>query len=697
VNNVGSRCQCRVTFALLVVLTAATSVDATAADTVAGDHVTVSLASEYTSLQRGRPASLGVHFALEPGWHVYWQNPGDSGEAPSAVWTLPPGFSAGAFEWPAPMRIRVGPLANYGYEQAVMLPVRLDVPADAVPDRAATIEAALSWLVCRAEECIPGSGRLSTTLPIAPTSPAPDPRWAAAFADARRRQPVEELTGSVEAASDGTLRLHVVGLPADSAAEFFPLERGVVENAAPQDPTPVERGLALRLQRSPEATGPVSSLTGVVSVASAGGLRAYRVIARPPRDSFGVALALALAGGFLLNLMPCVFPVLSLKILAFVDHAAESPHRLRAHGWVFALGVLTSFWLLAGILIALRAGGAQLGWGYQLQSPVVVAGLAALMVLLALGLAGVWEIGLGLTGVGQRVQRKRGLVRSFWTGVLATVVATPCTAPFMGVALGWALTQPAVPALLVFTALGTGMAAPYLVLAHVPTALHLLPRPGPWMETLKGVLAFPLLATALWLLWVFDLQVGRDATFALLAALLTLSLAVWLWGRGQTRVRRTYWHVAAAVVVLAAVPLVRLALSDEQRAADVAATDDFWSPWSPAREAALRAAGKSVFVNYTAAWCLTCQVNERLVFSAPEVRAAFRRHDVAALRADWTDRNDEITRALAVHGRNGVPLYVFYPADAGAHPRLLPQLPTRETVIRTFGDAAGRNDEKETT
>jgi thiol:disulfide interchange protein len=687
-RGVPGRAMLSSVIALAIVLATVASAASVPPASVTTDQVAVALVAEDTSLQPGRPATLGLRFDLAPHWHVYWQNPGDSGEPPRVAWTLPAGFTAGPLAWPAPARIRVGPLANYGYEGSVLLPVRLEVPADAAPGTPAALAADVSWLVCRAEECIPGEARLGLALPVSAGPPAPDGRWAAAFAAARRTLPAETRTATLGTLDDGGLALRVPGLEvaAGAAVTFFPFDAGVLENAAEQPATADDGALELRLTPSAAASVRPATLAGVLTVVGPGGARAYRLSAGAPAGSLWLALALAFAGGVLLNLMPCVFPVLSLKVLGFVRQAEEAPRQVRAHGWAFTLGVLASFWVLAGALIALRAGGEQLGWGFQLQSPAVVASLAALMVLLALALAGVFEIGLALTAAGQRAQRTTGLAGSFWTGALATVVATPCTAPFMGVALGWALAQPPLPAMAVFTALGAGMAAPYLVLAHVPAALRLLPRPGAWMEALKGLLAFPLLATALWLVWVFHLQSGADAAFALLAALLVLSLAAWLYGRGQQAPRRRRWQVAAAVAVLAALPFARAALDPEQRAgAAVAAEDEFWSPWSPEREAALRAAGTPVFVNYTAAWCLTCQVNERLVFAAPEVRDAFRARGVTALRADWTDRSPAIAGSLASHGRDGVPLYVFYPGGPGARALVLPQLPTRETVIRALG------------
>jgi thiol:disulfide interchange protein DsbD len=675
-------------FLAAAVLAVATG--AHAASTVAAEHVTVSLVAERTHFVPGQTATLGLHFALADSWHVYWQNPGDSGEAPSVAWTLPSGFRAGAVEWPVPERIRIGPLANYGYEGAVLLPVALAVPADARPGSVATLSADVSWLVCRAEECIPGSAVLDTTLPVATAAASADPRWAPWFAAARRHLPAAAPVAARLTAGTSTLEIRLTGLeiPAGAHLEFFPETGGVVDNAAPQRFDETNGRLVIELPRNPAHTGELRPLAGVLTVDADAARHAYRLVAVPGSGSLALALVLAAAGGLLLNLMPCVFPVLSLKVLSFVQQSGEASGRVRAHGWAFTAGVVASFWLLAGVLLALRAGGAQLGWGFQLQSPLVVAALAALMVLLGLNLCGVFEIGLSLTRAGNAVGQPGGLAGSFWTGALATTVATPCTAPFMGAALGFALTRPALQAMLVFTALALGMAAPYLALAYVPSALRLLPRPGAWMETLKTLLAFPLFATALWLVWVLHLQAGSDAAFGLLAALLVLAFGLELWGEAQRRGGRLAWRLAAAAAVTASLPLgVTAALREPAAEAHATARDPFWAAWSAEREDELRQAGTPVFVNYTAAWCLTCQVNERLVFAAADVRDAFRQAGIAALKADWTDRDAAIARALDRHGRSGVPLYVLYAGGPATPARILPQLPTRAEVIRAIAAA----------
>ncbi len=483
------------------------------------------------------------------------------------------------------------------------------------------------------------------------------------------------------------------------------------------------------------------------------------------------AIALAFAGGFLLNLMPCVFPVLSLKILGFVSQARDDSARIRAHGWAFSAGVIVSFWILAATLLLLRAGGRHLGWGFQLQSPVFVALMAALILLLALSLAGVFEIGLSLSSVGASAQSKGGYSGSFFTGALATVVATPCTAPFMGPALGYALTQAPLASMATFTSLGAGMAAPYLALSYFPAALRRLPRPGAWMETFRQLLAFPLLATVWWLLHVFYLQTGADALFELMASLLLASFAAWMWGRYQSAGRRFALALTALCVgALALFLTVRTAADAQARryrreaafAASVeagasmngratastavsagahmssgdatetsgdtgegldatvedsesvhthtsapaasgtqasagtekmlAGGDDFWTRWTPDLVTKLREQGRAVFINFTAAWCISCRVNERLVFSKDDVREEFRKYNVAALKADWTNQDETISRALESYGRDGVPLYVFYPAGSAkprSTPLILPQMLTKQTLVDAFSQTGG--------
>ena len=643
---------------------------------ISAPHVQVDLVADVQSIRPGHPIALGLRFVAERGWHVYWRNPGDSGEAPSIRWTLPPGFRASDLRWPAPERIPVGPLANFGYEGTVVLPVDLDVPADLHGTGTVDLRADARWLVCNEDECIPGWSPLVLSLPVGDAPPAPS-NAAGALAAARSRVPVAapaEWKAAFRVGRD-TIVLELRGLagPWTPAPLFFPFGRDVIEHAAPQRTLPTDDGLRLELQRSSTASAPPPALGGVLV---AGG-RAYEVhVANAGAGLRLEPLLLALAGGLLLNLMPCVFPVLAIKAVGLLGLAGDGRREARGHGVAYTAGVLASFWALAGVLLAVRAGGAPLGWGFQLQSPMVVAALAALFFWLSLMLLGFTTAGGSLMGVGNQLAAAGGYRGAFFTGVLATVVATPCSAPFMGAALGYALVQPAAVALAVFTALGLGLALPYLVLAFVPALGSRLPRPGRWMETLKELLAFPLLGTVVWLTWVASVQGGPAAVAGILTILVLLGLVAWVGARWPGR-----WSGAAGVVVVGVALLVAASIERVDAPARAATSESGWEPYSSARLGELLAQGRPVFVDFTAAWCVTCQVNERLVLARPEVRDKMQALGVVAVRADWTVPDPDITRALQQFGRDGVPLYVLYSGRENDPPRILPQILTTEVVI----------------
>jgi thiol:disulfide interchange protein DsbD len=729
---------------LLSVLLAQIAQAAGGTGPVSSTHLQVELVADVAAVRPGEPFDAGLRFVLDEGWHVYWSNPGDSGLAPHLRWRLPANGTAGDLQWPQPHRIAIGPLVNYGYEGEVLLPVRVTPPASLRPGDAFTLAARADWLVCR-EDCIPGQTDLTLDLPVRDAPPARS-GWSPLF-DATRALLPRAASGLDVAAvqREGRVELRVKSaggtpvLSADGPASltFFPADAETIENAAEQVLAPAADGFTLALETSHQRREPVERLRGTLVAApgfapdaapaiaidvpvQAGGPARDGMAAAPsmvahapppakavqlPTDqaapaaaplSLWLAVALAVLGGLLLNFMPCVFPVLSIKIFDFVRQASGRPAALRRHGYVYAAGVLLSFWILAGSLLALRAAGQGLGWGFQLQSPAFVVAMIFLLVALALSLLGLFDVGLGLTALAGRVPQGEGLAGSFATGVLATVIATPCTAPFMGPALGFALTLSPPGALLVFSALGAGMAAPYVVLCLVPGWVRLLPRPGAWLETFKQLMAFPLLATALWLLWVLGQQAGVDAMLGTLSGLLVLVLAVWLHGRFARHDRpagvRRVAQVLALLVACAGLATGLLVRGSDARhvARDAAERDAYgiaWRDYSEQTLATLRAAGTPVFVDFTAAWCLTCKVNEHLVFSSPQVRDAFAAREVAMLRADWTSRDDEITRALASFGRSGVPLYVLYGA-AGSEPQVLPSVLTRGVVL----DALDRID-----
>jgi thiol:disulfide interchange protein/DsbC/DsbD-like thiol-disulfide interchange protein len=679
---------------------------APAASQPTSPKVRVELLSEVRAIAPGESFWIALHQRITPGWHTYWMNPGDSGEPVRVEWTLPSGFTAGDIAWPFPERIPVGPAMTYGYSREVVLPIPVTPPASLAPGARVTLRGRASWLVCE-KTCIPEEAPVALTLPVVAGAPSPDPRGAPVIAAARRTVPTPSLwpASFVATPEKITLTVDARGLMAERIADvwFYPARWGAIEHAAPQQTRTDAAGISLELTRGPLPEAVAAPIEGVLVVAERldGGIvrHAFSVTAAPRavagRDDGAAvsllhAMVLALAGGLVLNLMPCVLPVLSVKALGLVQHSRGRPSILRLHGLAYAAGVLASFAVVAGVLIALRAGGEQLGWGFQLQSPVFVTFLAGVLFALALSFSGAIVIGGRFAGAGQAFAARSGYVGSFVTGALATVAATPCTAPFMGAAVGFAVTQPWTTALIVFETLGLGLALPYLALTFLPAWRHLMPKPGPWMERLQQLLAFPLYASVAWLVWVVSQQAGPRGAGAALAGLVLIAFAAWLHQalRGGRALRR---RAATTTVVALAAGVVALGhftgagtssgLSQTARVGGVG-----WEPFSPSRLAELRAAGKPVFVNFTAAWCITCLVNERVALRSAAVTDVFSRKGVVALKADWTTRDPGITQVLGSLGRSGVPLYVLYPPAAAGRsgtgePTVLPQILSEGLVI----------------
>ena len=671
--------------------------------------VTVDLISESAGISPGGAVWVGIRQRIAPGWHTYWINPGDSGEALTIEWALPPGFSAEPIVWPHPERIPVGPAMSHGYTGETVLLVRVSAPAGLPPGRDVVLRGRAAWLVCE-KICLPEEREVVLTLPVV-AGPAGPGAGAAEIARARRAVPVASPWPASVAASPARVVLTVAapGLAADRIVDtwFYPAQWGLIEYAAPQDARVDARGLTLTMARGPLAGAVENPVDGVLVlkerlggererlegqvVSQAFAIQAGRPTALAPAPA-GPALSvlatigLAFLGGLLLNLMPCVLPVLSIKALGLVQQADAAPRIMRRHGLAHTAGVLACFLALAVMLITLRAGGAGLGWGFQLQSPPVVAGLAYLFFLLALALSGVLSLGGRLGGVGASLAARRGYAGSFWTGALVAVAASPCTAPFMGVATGFALTQPAAIALAVFAALGLGLAAPYLALSAMPAWRRLLPRPGPWMRWLERALAVPLYATVAWLLWVLREQAGERGVAAVVTGLILIALAAWALrvARGGAPARRRMAAAASLAGAVLAVALGAFVLGTPAPTPDAAAADGMirWEPWSVRRVAEAQAAGRPVFVNFTAAWCITCLVNERVALRSPDVAAAFARKQVVYLKADWTSRSAEIATALDGFGRSGVPLYVLYPPGGRpAAPTILPPILSERLVV----------------
>ncbi len=694
-------------------------------------HLRVELLVPASNLLSGKQGNqAGLYFKLDPGWHIYWENAGDAGEPPTIAWTLPKGVTAGPLEFPAPERLPVGPLMDYGYPNDVLFPFTLHVAPDAQPGPA-VLDAKVDWLVC-SSVCIPGKAELQITRNIVRgqgPSTAPEPPLFHRFLS-QIPKPLPAGDKAVFQATPTGFRLAVETGRRETQAEFFPLDQSVVDNPAPQRLAPMPQGLVLTLKKDPNISGNPAHLNGVLELSGGRNYliaaRSGKVAALPPGSAsgFGVArmeglgnagpaaapasspaspfgdllriVGLAFLGGMLLNLMPCVFPVLFLKGLALVSSGAEERHKLRAHGFVYTAGIVVSFWALVAALVGLRAAGATLGWGFQFQSPVFLFLLDGLFFFLGLSLAGQFEIGLSLTSAGGALATKQGYAGSFFTGVLAVVVATPCTAPFMAAAIAYALAQPIFITFAVFTALALGLAAPYAALTLQPAWTRLLPKPGAWMDVLKQGVSLFMFGTVIWLTWVVAQAYGANTMAVLLIGLLLVAIAGWFLGRWPAR----RWATAAAAAILLAV--VGLAVAGQRLAgqgltgqgaaasgaAETAARglgessseSGAWQPWSPGAVNQYLAQGRPVFVDFTASWCLSCQVNERVALSRPEVEQAFQNANVALLKADWTRQNPSITKALAALGRDGVPVYALY-TPGQSTPRLLPQVLTPGIVI----------------
>jgi thiol:disulfide interchange protein DsbD len=666
-------------------------------------HVHVQLVVPEDQLYPAGNNLIGLYFKLEPGWHVYWKNAGDAGQPPHIQWTLPAGVIAGTMQFPAPQRLPLGPLMDFGYENEVLYPLKLEV-APTVKDARAVIGAKVDWLVCR-EVCLPGKAELSTTLQLVSGKP---PVVSGSGVDAELFKRLAgtlptPLPAGVKAVFQPTqqgFRLGVETGHRESMAVFFPADQDILSNPAPQKLSPTAKGLVLDLQKDPSLTASPAKLNGVLELS---GGRAYDLTALPgtvaapaPTLAWLELLriaALAFVGGLLLNLMPCVFPVLFLKGLALVNSGNEERPKLRMHGFVYAAGIVVSFWVLVGSLLGLRAAGATLGWGFQFQSPVFLALMAGLLFFMGLSLAGQFEIGLTLTSAGGALAAKQGYTGSFFTGVLAVVVATPCTAPFMGAAIGYALAQSAAVTFAVFTALALGLAAPYVALTLQPAWTRVLPKPGAWMEVLRQAISVPIFITVIWLAWVLVQAYGASVLAALLASFLLLAIAGWFLGRWPAQ----RWAALVAAAILLAAVLVsvfapgKLAVAPETLGAQEAT--ELWQPWSQGAVTRSLGAGQPVFVDFTASWCLSCQVNERVALSRPEVVQAFQARNVVLLKADWTRHDEAITQALTALDRSGVPAYALY-TPGKADPQMLPEVLTPGIVIDALAKvpAAGNRE-----
>ncbi|HET7085187.1 MAG TPA: protein-disulfide reductase DsbD domain-containing protein [Rhizomicrobium sp.] len=667
---------------LLFLLALALATPAFAQD--GGPKVHARLVAEDKAIAPGGTIMVALEEKIAPGWHTYWKNPGDAGAPTEIQWTLPSGWKAGPIQWPRPKRLPVGPLMDYGYEGTPWLLMTLTAPADAAGS--ATLKAAVSWLVCE-KICIPEDAIV--TLNLAVGKQEADASVAKDFADARALLPVAS-PWKLNYALGNTLDLYVAAPSLAAAhptsADFFPAKGGLIKNPAPQLVGYAKDGLVLRLTPGPKVSGLLEGL--LVLTSSDGSIQALEVSAPPgpvPSAEFNsaaaggdltlwLAILSALAGGLILNVMPCVLPILAMKALSLASHGTEG----RKESFAYTAGAVLSFAVLGLAIIALQAGGQSVGWGFQLQSPIAVAGFALLVFAVALNLSGLFEVG-SITA-GENLVARGGMVGAFFTGVLAVAVAAPCTAPFMAAALGFALTQSALAALAVFVALGLGFALPFLLLGIWPRLLAFIPKPGAWMLTFKQFLAFPMYAAAAWLVWVLAQEAGPRGVALILAAMIALALAAWLWSatRGLSARGRGIGALAALLALLGG--LYGVSLLRDASAAPLPQTSKLGEPYTAAKLTSLRAANHAVFVDATAAWCITCLVNEEAVLSRDTVKSAFASKNVAYLVADWTNQDPAITALLKENGRSGVPLYLYYAPGAKA-PIILPQILTESGVL----------------
>ncbi len=667
---------------------------ALAKNTVSTERVRAELmAHSPQGVSPGKTVWVGLQLTHAPEWHTYWKNSGDSGLPTQLQWTLPAGVSAGEIGWPVPRKIRIGPLANYGYEGTVLLPVPLTITTEFKPsllDAQMQVKLKASWLVCK-QECIPEDGEFTLKVPTQSTTALNAAAFEAAFAAQPRA--LQAAAGqanpeSVARIEGNAIHLSVQGLPSSlqgRTLEFFPETPEVIETAGAWSqawngalwtakiPLSAHRAASPQLMPVVLASGsqgyraelpvqgqwPAIAAPAGVSPALEAALRSSAAANAPAAPSLTLVAALlgALLGGLILNLMPCVFPILAIKVVGFTHHADDvRGHRLA--GLAYTAGVMLSFAALGALMLGLRAAGEQLGWGFQLQSPAVVAVLAALFTVIGLNLAGVFEFRHVLPSRLATAQARHPVANSFVSGMLAVAVASPCTAPFMGASLGLAVALPAAQALLVFLAIGLGMALPYLAASWVPAIGRMLPRPGAWMDTFRKFMAFPMFATVVWLVWVLGQQSGIDGAGALLALLVAMSMVIWAFTlRGSSR--RLVASISLALFVLLAwATAANITHSSPQQTAQ--RDGEVWQNWSSARTEQLVAAGQPVFVDFTAAWCVTCQYNKKTTLSDRAVLNDLKAKNVALLRADWTRRDPAITAALAQLGRNGVPVYVLY-------------------------------------
>lgn len=655
---------------------------------VEGSHSSATLFSEYSVAAPGEIIWLGLEMRPREGWHSYWKNYGDSGAAPIFYWTLPEGVTAGEPLYPVPHRMPIGPLMNYGYEAPNTLLIPLTIESS-YTGSSIPVSVDIEWLVCEIE-CVPQDGAWSSEIPVGALEVSAEA--AGLFASARAALPELGIWNASLDIYDAQSRLKIyvseTEIPGLAEAYFFPEGEGVTEYAAEQQWALTQEGLFVDMKRTVGGLEATSGNGILLLTFEDGSSRAVEVEAAvvqqvaPVPTSGGSsplvqatlplwqAVLFALLGGMVLNLMPCVFPVLSLKAFSFISANTKSASERQQEGWAYTAGIWVSFMVIVAVLLLIKSGGAAIGWGFQLQEPAFVGSLVLLMVLVALSLSGMFNITIGVEGAGQGLAAESGNKGAFFQGVLAALVATPCTAPLMAPAIGFALTQPAPVVFLIFSLLAIGLALPFLALSYSPALARMMPRPGAWMETLKQALAFPMYLTAAWLLYVFNLQAGATATLALLVGVIVAIFGVWLWQsfKGQVGRAVAILFFAGALGSIIYQPFAQQPGTETQSAGDIQA-------YSEENLAALLADNETVFAYFTAEWCITCKVNEQVALFTDETQALFADRGVRMLKGDWTNRNAEIANLLAEYGRAGVPLYLLF-ANGSSEAVILPEILT---------------------
>lgn len=639
---------------------------------------------EHETMEPGKPFPIAIHLELDKGWHAYWKNPGVAGMAPTINWELPAGYAIDHLNWPTPKMFDANGAIGFGYEDELILLTSITPPQEA--EGIVPIKATIQWVVCDDSTCLPGNAEVTTTIKVSPNPTNLHAAHKSHFHKGRNDLP--QKLSSVQFTRDNNLIALKINRPV-TTAQFYPEDSERIDTS--KEAIITKDGKILLSEVTPS----VAPLKGVLLINNKD---AYEINAELEKNqSFLMILSLAFLGGLILNAMPCVLPVISFKVLSFIKMAGQSRSLIFKHGLAFSIGVLISFWVLAGAILMLQAWGQTVGWGFQLQEPLFVAILAAVIFVFALSLFGLFELGVGIAGAaGQASMQKQGsaLTGSFFSGILATAVATPCTGPFLGTAVGIAVTLPWVYSMLVFTSLGLGMASPYLLLGAFPSLLRFMPKPGNWMVTFKEIMGFLMLATVLWLVWVFGAQTDALALFLLLAGFFLLAFGSWIFGKWGSPIKKkqtrlisvvftTVFFALGSYIIYQASTLTAQSCIDESEIAmaDIKPQKEEWVKFNPEKVEILQKRGIPVFIDFTAKWCLICQTNH-LVLTLDQVSQKFEEKGVVRMKADWTKNDPIITEALRKYGRNGVPLYVLL--DGDKEPVILPQVLSSEAIIQAL-------------